>query len=767
MSDETHVPSAQPPIETETPQMDLPATAAGGVASLVSTMKQLRHAGPVRSIKALLKLNQADGFQCPGCAWPEPEKRGHLEFCEQGARAVAEELNPGRLDERFFQKYSVAALSQQSDYWLTQQGRLSAPMWLAPGATHYAEISWDAAFELIAQELHTLASPNEAVFYTSGRTSNEAAFMYQLFARAFGTNNLPDSSNMCHESSSFAVKAQLGSSKGTVRLEDFAQADLIFLIGQNPGTNHPRMLRTLQEAARRGCNIIAINPMREAGLVAFKDPQEWSGLVGDGTPLTRLFLQVRSGGDLALFKGINKAIVEYADAHAGVGIDTAFIDGYTDGFAEYKNSLLALSWTAIEQQAGISAAQIQEVAQQYRAAKNVICCWAMGITQHQHAVATIHEIVHLLMLGGHLGRPGAGLCPVRGHSNVQGDRTMGVTAFPTDDFLDRLEAHFDIKMPREPGYHTVSAIHAMEQGQAKVFIALGGNFLSASPDTEYTAAAMQKNRLTVQISTKLNRGHLITGKQALILPRHGRSEQDLQHGLPQCVTTENSMGYINRSEGQMPPPSAEVKSEVAIVAEMAQRTLGDAHPVPWKQLGGDYAAIRECIAATIPGFENFNQDLERHQGFYLPHPVRHRQFHTDTGRAHFFVHRLETPSLAPDQFALMTVRSHDQFNTTIYGLDDRYRGIHNGRRVVFINDEDLAQAGWEAGTVVDITSHFNGTTRVASHFRLVPFALPRRCLAAYYPETNVLVALDHVADGSFTPVSKFVVVTLARAKSSM
>ena len=757
-------PLAQSPIESEVPHATSPANAAGGLASIGSSLKQLRSAGPLRSIRALLQLNQSDGFDCPGCAWPEPDVRGRFEFCEQGARAVAEELNPGKLGAAFFSEHSIADLSRQSDYWLTQQGRLVEPLWRPTGATHYQPITWDAALDQMAQVLRSLKSPDEAIFYTSGRTSNEAAFLYQLFARAFGTNNLPDSSNMCHESSSFAVKAQLGSSKGTVLLEDFAQADLIFLIGQNPGTNHPRMLRTLQEAARRGCNIIAVNPMREAGLTAFNDPQELRGLLGLATPLAHLFLQVKLGGDLALFKGINKAILEYADRHQGSGIDLSFIADYTDGFEEYKKAVLALSWGDIEGQSGVSEAQIKDAAQQYRAAKRVICCWAMGITQHQHAVATIHEIIHLLMLGGHMGRPGAGLCPVRGHSNVQGDRTMGITVFPTTEFLDQLEQVFPIKMPRTPGLHVVSAIRAMAAGDAHVFVGLGGNFLSASPDTEYTAAALQKCRLTVQISTKLNRSHLITGAQALILPCLGRSEQDLQRGVPQCVTTENSMGYINRSEGQAPPPSPDVRSEVAIVAALAHKTLGPHSAIPWIEFANDYNLIRESIAAVVPGFERVNQELALHRGFYLPHPVRGRQFKTDTGHAHFFVHPLTTPTLKHNQFALMTVRSHDQFNTTIYGLDDRYRGIHNGRRVVFINPDDLAELGWESGTQVDITSHFNGARRLAPKFRVVPYDLPRRCLAAYYPETNVLVALDHVAEGSFTPVSKFVVVTLSLAE---
>lgn len=737
------------------------STYAGGVPSVLATLKHARDAGLMRSVTTLLQVNQKSGFQCPGCAWPDPEERGHAEFCEQGAKVVTDEITPRRLTADFFQTHSITSLRAQSDHWLNQQGRLTEPLWRPPGADHYRAIDWEQAFSLIGAELRALPSPDAAIFYASGRTSNEAAFLYQLFARAFGTNNLPDSSNMCHESSSVALKSQLGSAKGTVTLEDFAQADLIFIIGQNPGTNHPRMLRTLQAAARRGSKIIAINPLHEAGLTRFKDPQEISGLLGTGTPLAHLFLQVRLSGDVALLKGIIKAVIAHAEQHAGAGLDHDFIREHTHGFDAYKAALAEVPWDDIEAQAGITRAQIHTAAQYYVNAKRVICCWAMGLTQHPEAVATIHEVVHLLMIGGHLGRAGAGACPVRGHSNVQGDRTMGITVAPTAEFLQRLEHTFAITTPRLPGYHVVAAIKAMATDQAKVFCGLGGNFLAASPDTEFTAAALQRCRLSVQISTKLNRSHLITGAQALILPCLGRSEEDLQKSVPQFVTTENSMGFISRSAGRLAPPSPQVRSEVAIIAGIARHSLGDSSGIAWEGYTGNYNLIRAAIETVIPGFERYNERMQSTQGFSLPHAVRDaRRFDTAHGRALFMLHSLPSRRLGDAEFTLMTIRSHDQFNTTVYGLDDRYRGIYGGRRVVLINPEDLQTHHLRAGELVDLVSEFNGVVRRAKQFRLVPYDIPQRCLAAYYPETNVLISIDNLAAESHTPASKFVVVKL-------
>ncbi|HKO36198.1 MAG TPA: FdhF/YdeP family oxidoreductase, partial [Pyrinomonadaceae bacterium] len=618
-------------------------------------------------------------------------------------------------------------------------------MILREGAQHYEAIDWNDAFTLIANELNGLASPDEAIFYTSGRTSNEAAFLYQLFVRQFGTNNLPDCSNMCHESSGTGMKETLGFGKGTVTLEDFTLCDAIFVIGQNPGTNHPRMLSTLLAAKRRGCKIVHINPLPEAGLTRFKHPQEVWNWLGSGTKLADLFLQVRINGDVALLKGIMKEVLDAEDRKPGHVLDHDFIKQYTTGFEEFRQALRAVQINDIIEQSGITKAQIEEAARTFLESERVIFCWAMGLTQHKNAVGNIQEIVNLMLLRGQMGKPGAGLCPVRGHSNVQGDRTMGIWEQPTSQFLDSLEKEFNFSPPRRHGLDTVHAIQAMHDGSAKVFFALGGNFLSATPDTEFTAEALRRCRLTAHVSTKLNRAHLITGQKALILPCLGRTEIDQQATGPQFVTTENSMAVVEEWRGRLKPASEHLLSEPAIVAGLAKATLGSRGTFDWDALITDYDRIREHIEHVIPDFDDYNARVRQPGGFYLPNPIRDRKFITPDGKAHFTVHPLPEIKLAADQFLMMTMRSHDQFNTTIYGLDDRYRGIHNGRRVVFLNPEDIRSTPLKDGQLVDLVSHFDGKERIAYRFTVVPYSIPRLCVATYFPEANVLVPLGHFA----------------------
>jgi molybdopterin-dependent oxidoreductase alpha subunit len=634
---------------------------------------------------------------------------------------------------------------------------------LKEGANNYQPIEWQEAFALIARELNSLASPDEAIFYTSGRTSNEAAFLYQLFVRQFGTNNLPDCSNMCHESSGTGMKEALGFGKGTVTLEDFDLCDAIFIVGQNPGTNHPRMLTTLLEAKRRGCRIVHINPLPETGTTRFKHPQEFWTWLGEGTKLADLFLQVRINGDVALLKGLMKEVFAAEARNPGKVLDREFIDVSTIGFTEFRSALDQVSLDDILEQSGITQATMAEAARIFIESERVIFCWAMGLTQHKNAVANIQEIVNLMMLRGQLGKPGAGLCPVRGHSNVQGDRTMGIWEQPSDEFLNQLEAEFNFEPPRHHGLDTVHAIQGMYERRAKVFFALGGNFLSATPDTEYTAEALRRCRLTVQVSTKLNRAHLVTGKQALILPCLGRTEVDQQAGGPQFVTTENSMAVVEAWHGRLSPASDHLLSEPAIIAGLAKTVLGNRSEIDWDRLVADYDLIRAAIEHVVPGFENYNQRVRRPGGFYLPNPIRERTFKTRDGRAHFTVHSLPRIDLKPGEFLMMTMRSHDQFNTTIYGLDDRYRGIRNGRRVVFLNHDDIDSLGLPNGTRVDLSSRYDGEERVARNFAIVPYSIPRRCAATYFPEANVLVPVSYFADKSHTPASKSVVISIRRS----
>jgi molybdopterin-dependent oxidoreductase alpha subunit len=759
---------ANPPEDHTNIQIGQSSESAAGVPGVISTMKHtFNEMGVTRSIKMLLEVNKKNGFDCQGCAWPNPDDKSHmLEFCENGAKAIAYEATTKRITEDFFRKWSIDELLKQSDYWLGQQGRLTRPMILREGERHYAPISWEEAFKLVAQELNNLGSPDEAIFYTSGRTSNEAAFLYQLFVRQFGTNNLPDCSNMCHESSGTALVETIGIGKGTVTIKDFELADTIFIIGQNPGTNHPRMLSSLEAAKRNGCKIVSINPLPEIGNFRFKNPQDFKNpvkalptLLGKGTKLSDLFLQVRINGDNALFKGIMKVMLEEEERQPGTVLDQEFIRNYTIGFNNFTEALKAISWEDIVEQSGIPIESIKEAAQIAIQSKRMICCWAMGLTQHKDAVSTIQEIVNFALLRGQIGKPGAGLCPVRGHSNVQGDRTMGIWERPSETFLDNLSKEFNFEPPRHHGYDTVKAINAMYEGKAKVFFAMGGNFLSATPDTFYTAEALRRCRLTAHVSTKLNRAHLITGKAGLILPCLGRTEVDMQTAGPQFVTVEDSMGVINSSRGSLKPASEYLLSEPMIVAKLANATLGNKSKVDWKALTGDYNLIRKHISHVIPGFEDYNSRISE-GSFYLPNAARERVFKTDSGRAQFTVHDISKWKLGPDQYLMTTIRSHDQFNTSIYGLDDRYRGVYKGRRVILMNADDIKDAGLNIGQLVNITSHFDGEKRSAYNFKVVSYDIPRKCAATYFPEANLLIPIGSVAEKSNTPTSKSIIITI-------
>ncbi|MFT4294729.1 MAG: FdhF/YdeP family oxidoreductase [Micropruina sp.] len=733
----------------------------GVLRALDASGKQM---GVVRSLLTLTAVNQKDGFDCPGCAWPDPDHRHAAEFCENGAKAVAEEATLRRVTREFFATHAVADLATRSDHWLGQQGRLAEPMLLREGGTHYEPIGWDEAFDLIAGKLQALDDPDQAIFYTSGRTSNEAAFAYQLFVRAFGTNNLPDCSNMCHESSGAALGQTLGIGKGTVTLEDVHTADLVIIAGQNPGTNHPRMLSALERTKANGGRIIAVNPLIEAGLKAFRNPQTVRGVLRGGVELADEYCQIRLNGDLAFFQGLNKLLLD-ADA-----LDHAFIAEHTSGFDEFRAHLGTVEWADIERASGLRRADLERVAEQVKAAGSIIVCWAMGLTQHKNSVPTIREIVNFLLLRGNVGRSGAGACPVRGHSNVQGDRTVGINERPPAALLDALDRHFGISTPREHGHDVVAAIRAMRDGACGVFLAVGGNFVRATPDSTVTEAAMRNVGLTVHVSTKLNGSHAITGRQALILPTLGRTERDRTGGREQFVTVEDSMGMVHASRGRLAPATDQLRSEVDIVCSIAERTLG-AELIDWAAMRADYATIRGHIEACIPGFERFEERVDTPLGFALPNPPRDsRTFNTRTGKARFTANELTVVEVPPGHLLLQTVRSHDQFNTTIYGMDDVYRGVKAGRRVLFIHPDDRAELGFAGGDMVDLVSVWPAGVRIeerrAHGFRLVDYSTARGCVAAYFPETNVLVPLDSVADESGTPTSKSIVVRLEPADST-
>ena len=740
--------------------------AAGIPGVAVALKRSLQRMGPRRSARTLLDLNQAEGFDCMSCGWPDPEP-GHrhtAEFCESGAKAVAEEATKARATPEFFARHSIAELDGHSEHWLGQQGRITHPMIKKPGATHYEPIEWAAAFRLIAEQLNGLASPDEAIFYTSGRTSNEAAFCYQLFVRAYGTNNLPDSSNMCHESSSFALAETIGIGKASVTLGDVHTARLLILAGQNPGTNHPRMLSALETAKRNGAKIIAVNPLREAGLINFRNPQKARGLVGKGTDLADLYLPIKINGDLALFQAWGSLLVEWG------ALDHEFIARHTRGFEDWRAHVSALDWDLVETTTGLTRRQITEAAELLRASDQTVFCWAMGLTQHHNAVATICEIVNLALAQGNIGKPGAGLLPVRGHSNVQGDRTMGICESPPANFLDRLQAEFGFEPPREDGFDTVDSIRALRDGRAKIFIGLGGNFVQAAPDTEVTTAALRHADLTVQISTKINRSHLVCGTTALILPTLGRTEIDMQASGPQVVSVEDSTCSVHTSRGPLPPASPHLRSEVAIVTGLAEATLGDRFGLDWRGMRADYRRIRRLITRVVPGCQTYEVNVSRPGGYVLPHPPRDsRTFPTESGRAEFTVSTIEALQVPPGHLILQTVRSHDQFNTTIYGFSDRYRGIEGGRQVVFVNPRDISELGFHDGEIVDLVTHWEGDDHVrrASGFRIVAYQTPHGSAAAYYPETNSLVPLDSTAVESNTPTSKSVIIRLERCGTTL
>lgn len=750
---------------------EIKKTAAGLKAVQVAMKYVVDEMGALDGARMLQALNQAGGFDCQSCAWPDPpagERPFMAEYCENGAKVTSEENTRRLIPPEFFREHSVAELSRKSDYWLAKQGRIAQPMVLREGATHYEPIAWDDAFRLLADELNGLGSPDEAAFYTSGRTSNEAAFLYQLFIRQFGTNNLPDCSNMCHESSGTALSDAIGIGKGTVTLEDVHHTDLLISIGQNPGSCHPRMLTAFQTLKRNGGKIIAVNPIPETGLNHFKHPQDLKNplralnvLAGDGTPLAEFFVPVRIAGDVAFLKGVMREMLEEERRAPGTVFDHSFIRAHTHGFDDFIADLEREDWSLIVQESGVDRGQIRRVAEMVMRHERIIVSWAMGLTQQPQAVAAIQEIANLLLLKGSIGKRGAGALPVRGHSNVQGDRTMGVWERVSDEFLDRLGAEFGFEPPRHHGLDTVETIRAMHAGRVKVFFAMGGNFLSATPDTEYTAAAMRRCRLTAHVSIKLNRGHLVTGRQALILPTIGRAERDVQAAGEQFVTTENSMSQVRSSRGVLPPASDRLLSEPTIVARMARATLGERSTVDWEGLVADYDRIRDHIERVIPGFEDFNRRV-REGDFVLPNLARdRREFTTTTGKANFTVHSVHPVPLEAGQLLMMSMRSHDQFNTTVYGLDDRYRGIYNERRVILMNPDDIRERGLQPGQVVDLTSHFGGETRTARQFIVVEFPMPPRCTATYFPETNVLVPIGSVAARSNTPTSKFVILSVA------
>jgi molybdopterin-dependent oxidoreductase alpha subunit len=742
-----------------------PKTSSTGAPAVLSSLGHgLTQMGALRTARVFGRMNQLDGFDCPSCAWPDPQHRKPAEFCENGAKAVAWEATTRTVDASFFARHSVEELDRHSEWWLGQQGRLTEPMVLRAGATHYEPISWDDAFALVADQLTGLTDPDQAVFYTSGRTSNEAAFLYQGFVRSFGTNNLPDCSNMCHESSGVAMTSTIGIGKGAVTVESMEQAELIIILGQNPGTNAPRMLTHLENAKRNGATVVAVNPLPEAGLMRFKNPQRPTGLVGEGTQIADLFLQIRLGGDKALMQGLGRLLLEAEDAAPGTVLDQEFITASTQDFAAYERKVRALDWGQVERCTGLGRAEIQALSALLASSRATTICWAMGLTQHQDAVSTIREIINVLLLQGNIGKPGAGPSPIRGHSNVQGDRTMGINEKASKPFLDAVGAEFGFAPRYQPGLDAVGTVQRLRAHQVKVFFGLGGNFAMATPDTPVVLDGLRHCDLTVQVSTKLNRSHTVTGRSALILPVRGRTDRDVTSSGAQFVTVEDSQGQVRKSMGRLDPPSAQLIGEPTLVARLAAAVLGDSDPVPWHTYTHDYAAIRDAIARAIPAFHDFNRRVaEDRRGFLLPHPPRdERRFDTPTGKASFTTSSLVDLDLLPGRLLLQTLRSHDQFNTTVYGPDDRYRGIEGGRRVVMVHPADLHSRGLHDGDVVDIVSEWQDGERRAEGFRCVAYPTAADCAAAYFPETNVLVPADHTAAESNTPVSKSLVVRLEK-----
>ncbi|MEO6151218.1 MAG: FdhF/YdeP family oxidoreductase [Mucilaginibacter sp.] len=767
MSHEVKHPAEENPEELLDLRLTGPKKWAAGIPAVTEALKDIvEETGGVRGIKALFKMNQKGGFDCSSCAWPDPDDdRSALgEYCENGAKALAEEATTKKLTAEFFAENSVDDLAKLNDYEIGKKGRIAEPVYLPKGATHYQPISWDHAFKKIAEHLNSLASPDEAAFYTSGRTSNEASFMYQLFVREYGTNNLPDCSNMCHESSGVALGETIGIGKGTVTLQDFYDTDVIIIMGQNPGTNHPRMLSALEKAKNNGAKIIAVNPLYEAGLMAFKNPQNIKGVIGNGVQLTDLYLQVKINSDIALLKAIELLLYRAEEANPGTVFDHRFIADKTVGYEDFAKAIQQYDVNELANAAGVPLVKIEQAAAMIAKTSKIIICWAMGITQHVNGVDTIKEVVNLTLLKGAIGKPNAGLCPVRGHSNVQGNRTMLIFDKPDLKLMDKIKTVFGFDPPRQAGHDVVESIVAMNEGKVKVFFSMGGNFLSATPDTVYTAAGLRKTNLTVNVSTKLNRSHLVVGEESIILPTLSRSDKDVVNGVEQFISCENSMGVVQMSKGILEPVSTDLLNETQIVCELAKATLGSRSVVDWDKYANSYDEVRNVIAQVIPGFEDYNKRVRQPAGFYLPNAPREGRFETEglNNKAAFTVTTVPDNKIAEDEYVLATIRSHDQFNTTIYGLDDRYRGVHNERRVIFMNKKDIEKAGFQPGEKVDLFNYHDGVERVARLFVVVPYDIPEGNTAGYYPETNVLVPINSVALKSNTPTSKYIVIKIRK-----
>jgi molybdopterin-dependent oxidoreductase alpha subunit len=760
-------PAAENPEELHHLKVTKPETWAAGIPAVTAALADiLEETGALRGAGALFKMNQKGGFDCSSCAWPDPDddRSPIAEYCENGAKALAEEATTKKLTPDFFAQNSVVDLAKLTDMEIGKKGRIAQPMYLPKSGTHYQPISWYDAFHLIGNKLNSLASPNEAAFYTSGRTSNEASFVYQLFVREYGTNNMPDCSNMCHESTSVALAEVIGIGKGTVMLHDFYDTDVIIIMGQNPGTNHPRMLTALEKAKNSGAKIIAINPLHEAGLMAFKNPQTVKGVMGFSTQLADLYLQVKINGDMALFKALEKLLYDAELREPGKVFDHEFIDKSTVGYDEFIEQVKHFDVDALCKAAGVPVEQVVQAVEMIKNTSKIIICWAMGITQHRNGVDTVKEIVNLTLLKGSIGKAGAGLCPVRGHSNVQGNRTMLIYDKPYKKQLDKLKEVFGFEPPREHGYDVVDSIKAMHEGKLKVFFAMGGNFLSATPDTNFTAEAMRKLELSVHVSTKLNRSHLVHGEEAIILPTLARSDKDVVNGEDQFISCENSMGVVQMSKGILEPVSKELLNETQIVCELAKATLGSRSVINWDKFGNSYDAVRDDIGKVIPGFENYNERVRLPGGFYLPNAPREGKFETELfkDKAAFTITQIPDHQMTDDEYMMTTIRSHDQFNTTIYGMEDRYRGIHNERRVIFMNPKDIAKAGFMQGDKVDLFNYYDGVERVARLFVIVPYDIPERNTATYYPEGNVLIPINSTALKSNCPTSKLVFIKIRK-----
>ena len=756
-------PRIEEPSEKELVVENGPESWAAGVPGVYHSMKPaIEQMGLNRTRKTVMAMNQKDGFDCPSCAWPDPHHRKAFEFCENGAKAVTWEATPITVPSSFWAEHPVSELRSRSEYWLGMQGRLTEPVYKAAGEDHYKPVSWDEALRLVADKLKGLDSPDHAAFYTSGRTSNEAAFLYQLLVRGYGTNNLPDCSNMCHESSGWAMGQTIGIGKATVSFDDYANADLIIIMGQNPGTNHPRMMTELENCKRNGGEIVAVNPLPEAGLRRYKNPQQVNGVIGHGVQIADQFLQIRIGGDMALLQAVSKRVLDAEAKNPGTVLDHAFLAEHCEGLEELRAHLAGLDERAVLEATGLRSEDIDELASRYLKAEKVIITWAMGITQQKKGVATIKEIINLLLLRGNMGKPGAGASPIRGHSNVQGDRTMGIWEQMPQSFMEALGKEFDFEPPREHGTDAVETINQMREGEIKVFVALGGNLVAAISDTNAAEAAMENTEMTVQISTKLNRSHTVTGREALILPTMGRTEIDIQESGPQFVSVEDTVCAVHPSWGSVEPVSHHLLSEPAILSRLGKLLVGDKIKADWEGYEKNYDLIRDHISRVVGGCEDYNQRIRQEGGFVLANgPRDSRTFPTPTGKAVLTVNDLEHVQRPEGTLILQSMRSHDQFNTTIYSHNDRYRGIKKGRHVVFVNPDDLAELGLADGQYVDIRGVYeDGEERVVRKFRVVAYPTARGCAAAYYPEANVLVPLNHTAEGSNTPISKAVIVRL-------